>query len=103
MASLLLRCMADDSPLYTEKRQLFYYLDGTGIRHPVRTRSDWHKRRDQILANMQLVMGPLPKRKKMPLDVVVLEEVRLAAYTRKKLTFVSEKGDPVPAYLLIPN
>lgn len=99
----LLLVWADDRLFHADKRQLFYYLDGDGVRHPVRTRSDWQKRKGHILTNMQLVMGPLPKRKKMPLDIVVLEEVHLAAYTRKKLTLVSEKGDRVPAYLLIPN
>ena len=61
-------------------------------------------RRAQILERMQQVMGPLPpETAKPPLDVQVIEEVRTARYVRKKLTYQAEKGDRVPAYLLIPT
>ncbi len=56
-----------------------------------------------VRAGMEQVMGPLPRKKKAPLDVVITEEVRLAAYTRRKLSYVSEAGDRVPAYLLLPH
>ncbi|HEV3144109.1 MAG TPA: alpha/beta fold hydrolase [Gemmataceae bacterium] len=53
---------------------------------------------------MQIVMGPLPDdSRKVPLDVKIEEEVRLEKFTRKKITFAVEKGDRVPAYLLIPH
>lgn len=53
---------------------------------------------------MQIVMGPLPDdSRKVPLDIKIEEEVRLEKFTRKKLTFAVEKGDRVPAYLLIPH
>ena len=59
--------------------------------------------RSRILANMQLVMGELPPAAgKVPLDVQVSQETRTAKYLRKKLTYVAESGDRVPAYLLIP-
>jgi acetyl esterase/lipase len=52
---------------------------------------------------MQLVMGPLPDAShKVALDVKVAEEVKKKKYVRQKLTFAAEKGDRVPAYLLIP-
>jgi len=61
-------------------------------------------RRAGILARMQQVMGDLPSAKdKLPLDVQILEEVRTPRYVRKKLTYQAEKGDRVPAYLLIPT
>src|SRR5262249_49964180 len=60
-------------------------------------------RRD-VLANMQAVMGPLPDvAGKVPLDVKVTEEVKNAKWVRKKLTYASEKGDRVPAYLFLPT
>src|SRR6516165_3109617 len=60
--------------------------------------------RQGILKRMQVVMGPLPDDShKIPLDVKLEEEVRLEKFTRKKLTFAVEKGDRVPAYLLIPH
>lgn len=71
---------------------------------PYRTVADWQKRRQQILVNMQRVMGPLPgPERKVPLDIQVSEEVKLSGFVRKKLTFAAEKGDRVPAYLLIPT
>jgi dienelactone hydrolase len=69
----------------------------------VKSAADWAKRRAHILANMQLVMGPLPKPEaKVPLDVKYAAEVKLPRYVRKKLTFAVAKGDRVPAYLLVP-
>ena len=66
-------------------------------------KQDNHPQRLRILANMQLVMGELPSAAgKAPLDVQVSEETRTAKYVRKKLTYVAESGDRVPAYLLIP-
>jgi dienelactone hydrolase len=52
---------------------------------------------------MQQVMGRLPEAaNKVPLDVQVSEEAKTEHYDRKKLTFTAEKGDRVPAYLLVP-
>jgi len=64
---------------------------------------DWPKRREHILAKMQLVMGPKPDPSaRVALDVQIGEEVRKPRYVRKKLTFVAEQKDRVPAYLLVP-
>jgi dienelactone hydrolase len=60
--------------------------------------------RADIMKRMQIVMGPLPHdSRKVPLDIKIEEEVRLEKFMRKKLTFAVEKGDRVPAYLLIPH
>ena len=55
------------------------------------------------LAGMQEVMGPLPRTDHSAPKVEVLEEVRLEKYTRRKITYLAEAGDAVPAYLLIPH
>src|SRR5437764_1630504 len=66
-----------DPPAYPDKANLLVWRDGEGKEHPVRTASDWAKRREHILANMQRVMGPLPgPDRKVPLDVKVTEEVK---------------------------
>jgi len=76
------------------------------------TRREWflalvpalrRRSRQQLLKNMQLVMGPLPRRSKAPLEMVVLETAELASLTRMKITFRAEPDDPVPAYLLLPR
>jgi dienelactone hydrolase len=60
--------------------------------------------RAALLKKMERVMGPLPGNdRKVPLDVKVEEETKLDGYVRKKLTYAAEKGDRVPAYLLIPT
>src|SRR5882762_3896822 len=65
---------------------------------------DWQKRRAAIVRAMQEVMGPLPgKEKRCPLDVKVEEEVDCGDYIRRFLTYASEPGSRVPAYLLIPK
>jgi hypothetical protein len=91
-------------PFYPDKAKLLVWRDGDGKEHAITTKADWAKRRKHILANMQLVMGPLPDdTHKVPLDVKVTEEKKVGKYVRKKLTFAVEKGDRVPAYLLIPT
>ena len=86
---------------YPDKSKLLVYRDASGTEHPVTTAAGWARRRADILANMQQVMGPLPDAtRKVPLDVQVTEEVKTARYVRKKLTFAPEKGDRVPASLL---
>ena len=60
--------------------------------------------RTQVLDAMQLVMGPLPDRTGLPsLDVEVLETVSVSGIERRRLTYVADDGDRVPAYLLVPE
>ena len=70
----------------------------------MRSRADWQKRRTEILGAMQEVMGPLPgEAKRCPLDVKIEEEADCGDYIRRRLTYASEPGSRVPAYLLIPK
>jgi dienelactone hydrolase len=60
--------------------------------------------RAELLAKMQLAMGPQPPlTRKVLLDVKVVSEEKLDGYVRKKLTFAVEANDRVPAWLLVPN
>jgi dienelactone hydrolase len=60
--------------------------------------------RPTALKRMELVMGPLPAAdRKVPLDVRVTAEDKVDGHVRKKLTYATEAGDRVPAYLLIPT
>jgi len=57
-----------------------------------------------IRKKMEKAMGPLPAiDRKVPLDPKVESEEKPEGYTRRKVTFAVEKGDRVPALLLIPN
>jgi hypothetical protein len=60
------------------------------------------KRREVILRKLELVMGPLPSGARSPLEPRTESETRAEGYTRTLLTYCSETGDRVPAYLLAP-
>jgi dienelactone hydrolase len=65
---------------------------------------DTDQHRQRTLTHMQAVMGALPgDDRKVPPDLKVLETVRLQGYTRKRIDFCVEKGDRLPAYLLVPD
>jgi dienelactone hydrolase len=91
------------APVYTDKANLLFYTDGTGRARPVRSAEDWGRRVEHIRCNMQRVMGALPPKSTEPLDIRIKEEVRLDRYTRQRITYVSEKGDRTPAFLLMPH
>jgi dienelactone hydrolase len=95
---------AEEPPFYPDKKDLLVLRDVRGKERPVRTAADWARRREHILAGMRLVMGPLPAdADKVPLAVQSGEETPTAHYVRKKITFAVEKGDRVPAWLLVPR
>lgn len=95
---------AEQAPFYPDKMKLLVWRDDQGAEHPVSNPEDWQRRRSHILANMQLVMGPLPGPTcRVPLDVQVLQTETLPALTRKKITYAATKGYRVPAYLLVPR
>jgi dienelactone hydrolase len=91
-------------PFYTDKTRLLVYIDAEGKEQAISTAADWGRRRAHILANMQLVMGPMPPddRKVAP-DVQVYDEIKMQRYVRKTISFLSEASDRVPALLLVPN
>ena len=66
---------------------------------------DWERvQRPEILKRMQEVMGPLPSsEKRCALEVKIEEEVDCGTFVRQFLTYASEPGGRVPAYLLIPK
>ena len=71
---------------------------------PVRDTADWLRRRAEILAGMQSVMGTLPEdEKRCPLEMRVEEEVDCGGYVRRLITYSSEPGGRVPAYLCLPK
>ena len=80
------------------------FPDENGVWQAVRTPADWARRRRAILAAMQEITGPLPgAEKRCPLDVQVGEEVDAGSFLRRAITYASEPGSRVPAYLLIPK
>lgn len=86
------------------RENLLVYRGPDNQQVPVKTLDDWQKRRQETVQGMEIVMGKLPgDEKRSPLDVKVEEEVDMGSYIRQLVTYQSEPGSRVPAYLLIPK
>jgi hypothetical protein len=87
-----------------QREQLLLFRTASGDVAPVKTTADWQKRRAEILAGMQAVMGPLPgPEKRVPLAVKVESETDCGSYVRREITYAAEPGARVPAFLLVPK
>ncbi|MEO6184083.1 MAG: alpha/beta hydrolase [Verrucomicrobiota bacterium] len=87
-----------------DRNNLLQFHDSKGNVVEGKTRRDWQKRRAEVLAAMQEIMGPLPgKEKRCPLDMKIEEEVDCGSYVRRFITYSAEPDSRVPAYLLIPK
>lgn len=92
------------APFYADKSRLLVYLDPSGVERPIARAADWPRRREHITLNFQAVAGPLPDdSRRCPLEVQIEKTEDFTAYQRRKLSFASEPGDRVPAYLLVPK
>lgn len=67
----------------------------------VKTREEWVARRAQVIVALERVMGALPgKESKVPLDVRTIQTAGDNDITRIKLSYQSDKGGRVSAWLL---
>lgn len=90
-------------PVYKGHQDLMYYLDHDQEKVLVETKEDWMMRKHDVLANMQQVMGPYAAlQRSRSLDVRILEEKQVGELTRRKLTYRSDRNEPVTAYLFLP-
>lgn len=105
VAGAVARAQAPQVPRYKDHTNLMV-VNGQeeGESKPVTSATDWRVRRDHILGNLQLVTGPLPgAERRVLLDIRVEEEHDEPTYTRRKISYASEPGDRVPAWLLVPK
>ena len=87
-----------------DRNNLLQYHDANGAVLPVKTKADWLQRRAETLRGMQSVMGTLPgDEKRCPLDLKVEHEEDCGSYVRRFITYASEPGSRVSAWLLIPK
>lgn len=106
-AALALYAAAADPP--AEKRlprdNLLLYRGADGKPREVTSVEDWAKRRAEIVRGAESVMGTLPgKEKRCALEPKLEEdEVDCGKYVRRLVTYQSEPGSRVPAYLLVPK
>lgn len=85
-------------------QQLMWYADDDGNPTAVQTKSDWAKRRVQILDGMQQAMGRLPNPDHPPaFDMRTISETKGDGYRRLTISFVADGTDRIPADLYIPD
>lgn len=97
------RAAAADLPRLP-RDNLLVYRGPAGEVLPVKSPEDWAQRRAEVVRGMQAVMGKLPgDEKRCPLEMQVEEEVDGGTYVRRLITYASEPGERVPAYLLVPK
>lgn len=98
------RLSADELPARLPSNDLMVYRGTDGKPAPVKSVDDWKKRRLEIIAGMESVMGKLPgDEKRCDFDVKVEEEVDGGSFVRRRITYASEPNSRTPAYLLIPK
>ncbi len=89
---------------YPTHQDLAFVLDRDSVKQPIKTSADWARRREHIVRHFQRVTGPLPSPlRRVPLDVKVIEEVKVGSLTRRKLSYQSDPTDRVTAYLFLPH
>lgn len=98
-------CNADEQAVARLPRtNLLVYHNRKGDVLPVKSKSDWLKRRAEIIRGFESIAGPLPgSEKHCSLDVRIDETKDCGSYERRLITYQSEPNSRVPAYLLIPK
>ncbi len=109
LTRLLLQAVGRDGealapPRYKDKNDLLKHIDARGDAHAITRAEQWKTRRADILANIRSALGPTPGRSfRAPLDIKVIEEVKLEAYMRRKISYNVDPYDRVESYLLVPH
>jgi dienelactone hydrolase len=96
---------ADIPPIRGLSRvNLLEYKAADGTKKIAATPAEWESRRKDALSGFQQVAGPLPgPEMRCPLDPQVIEEADCGSYVRRLITYTSQPGGKVPAYLCIPK
>lgn len=86
------------------RTDLLLYRTSQGTVKKAKTPKEWLKRRDEILRSMESVMGSMPDAsKRCELNPETIEEFDAGSYIRRLITYQSEPGSRVPAYLCLPK
>lgn len=84
------------------RTNLMLYRGQNGELERVQRKSDWARRRQEVLQSMQTIMGPLPQ-KRCALELKIETETEEGSFIRQSVTYSSEPGSRVPAWLLVPK
>jgi hypothetical protein len=94
----------DVSEKYSYADSLLTYKNKNGQKVPVKTLADWERKRLQVLAGMQQVMGPLPTMKGLPpLNIQYIDSVKEDNFTCYGIKFTVANNEILPALLYVPH
>jgi pimeloyl-ACP methyl ester carboxylesterase len=94
----------DVSGKYSYADSLLTYKNKNGQKVPVKTLADWERKRLQVLAGMQQVMGPLPTMKGLPpLNIQYIDSVKEDNFTCYGIKFTVANNEILPALLYVPH
>ena len=86
------------------RTNLLVYHGRDGEILPVKSPANWQMRRAEILQGFQQIAGTLPGReKRCALDARIEHQKDCGGFEQRCITYASEPGSRVPAYLLIPK
>lgn len=86
------------------RENLLAYHTSSGVIAEARSKSDWERRKQEIVAGFHSVAGEFPVKARLPVPQMSVEaEVDCGSYVRRTVTYESEPGSRVPAYLLVPK
>lgn len=92
-----------DRSITNRSEDLLTYRDRNGNVFPVTNKSEWNEKREEILNNMQIVMGKLPQRQKRKLHVTYTDTAVYDSYIRYAINFEAAPSERVFAYLYRPR
>jgi len=91
-------------PVPFDRSRLLVAVDGQGAEHRITAPAEWESRRRQIVAHVELAIGPLPgPASRVPLDLKVLEEIDCGSFVRRKIAYNVDPHDRVESFLLVPK
>jgi hypothetical protein len=89
---------------YPDHSDLTVWQDDAGLLQPIKSESDWNRRRQDILESMQVVMGRLPTDEELPpLEVNILESIDFDNYRRDLVRYNVDSNFHVTAHLYVPK
>lgn len=105
LAALFATALISPAAERLPRTNLLLFHNKRGEVQPVKTKSDWEKRRAEILRGFASVAGELPgrKEKRCDLRMHVSETKDCGSYERWFISYQSEPDSLVPAYLCLPK
>lgn len=82
---------------------LAHHVDATFGDTRIEPLKPFIRSREQALAAMEEVMGPRPRALMTAPAVEILEEISAPTFVRRKIRYLAERDDWVPAYLFLPK